>query len=114
MIPFRTNCPRADFLAVKRHRDVDLGGPIRLCPSLAPGRAVIAVAGVIVSPVSAFLLLNSRFMPARSRPAPAPARAIFPLIAPSPLRYGDRNVAGWSHGANVEMLVWRLQGGGRG
>jgi hypothetical protein len=65
VIPFRTNCPRADFLAVKRHRDVDLDGAIRLWLALAPGRAVSAVAGVIVSPVSAFLLLTSRFMPAR-------------------------------------------------
>jgi hypothetical protein len=35
------------FLAVKRHRDVDLGGVIRFWPALALGLGVSVVAGVI-------------------------------------------------------------------
>jgi hypothetical protein len=37
----------AVFLAIKRHRDVDLGGVIRFWPALALGLGVSAVAGVI-------------------------------------------------------------------
>ena len=37
----------AVFLAIKRHRDVDLGGVIRFWPALALGLAVSAVAGVV-------------------------------------------------------------------
>ena len=37
----------AVFLAIKRHRDVDLGGVIKFWPALALGLGVSAVAGVI-------------------------------------------------------------------
>ena len=37
----------AVFLAIKRHRDVDLGGVIRFWPALALGLGVSVVAGVI-------------------------------------------------------------------
>lgn len=37
----------AVFLAIKRHRDVDLGGVIRFWPALALGLGVSTVAGVI-------------------------------------------------------------------
>jgi hypothetical protein len=37
----------AVFIAIKRHRDVDLGGVIRFWPALALGLGVSAVAGVI-------------------------------------------------------------------
>ena len=37
----------AVFLAVKRHRDADLGGVIRFWPALALGLGVSAVAGVV-------------------------------------------------------------------
>jgi hypothetical protein len=37
----------AIFLAIKRHRDVDLGGVIRFWPALALGLGVSVVAGVI-------------------------------------------------------------------
>lgn len=37
----------AIFVAIKRHRDVDLGGVIRFWPALALGLGVSAIAGVI-------------------------------------------------------------------
>ena len=37
----------AIFVAIKRHRDVDLGGAIRFWPALALGLGVSAIAGVI-------------------------------------------------------------------